>query len=350
MQHLPYSIVNAATRVFITRRLPKEGVVLVQEGESVEPTRVVARTTVRSDFRIVNVAQDLGVPPKKAKRYLKVKVGQHVSEGAVLAKRGALSRAASRAPMDGNIIGYGRGRLLLEKPPMRRQLTALVPGMVAQILPGRGVVIEAVGAFIQAAWGNGKEGYGPLKVLAKTVRRPLRAKRIDAAAQGAVIIGGSTLDEDVLDRAIEMQVQGIVVGGVPSHLIPRLMEVDFPVIATEGVGKIPMSQRAFQLLRSLSGREASVCGQLTTRWDSERPYIFVAMPLDQAHFADPEVPLSLGDTVRALRSPYQGITGTISSFPLYDEMLETGARLPGVEVQMDDAAVFVPYLNLERIL
>ncbi len=350
MRHLPYSIINAATRVFITRRLPREGTVLVQEGEYVEPTRVVARTSLPSDFRVVNVAQVLGVPPKKVKRYLKVKVGQSVSEGTVLASRGFLSRAVSRAPMDGLITGYGRGRLLLEKQPQHLQLTALVPGVIAQVLPGHGVVIEAIGAFIQAAWGNGKEGYGPLKPLTKTARRPLRAKRIDAAVQGAVVIGGATLDEEALERAVEMQVQGIIVGGVPSSLIPRLMEVDFPVIATEGVGRLPMSQPAFRLLRSLGGREASVCGRLTTRWDAERPYIFVAMPLDNAQFVDPEVPLSLGDTVRALRAPYHGMTGEIVAFPLYDGMLETGARLSGVEVEMEGQSAFIPYLNLERIL
>ncbi len=350
MRHLPYSIINAATRVFITRRLPREGTVLVQEGEYVEPTRVVARTALPADFRVVNVAQTLGVPPRKVKRYLKVKVGQSVTEGEVLAGRGFLSRSVVRAPIDGVITGYGRGRLLLEKQPQRRQLTALVPGVVAQVLPDRGVVIEAVGAFVQAAWGNGKEGYGTLKPLTKNARRPLRAKRIDAAVQGAVIVGGATLDEEALERAIEMQVQGIIVGGVPSSLIPRLMEVDFPVIATEGVGKIPMSRPAFRLLRSLRGREASVCGRLTTRWDAERPYVFVAMPLDDAQFIDPEMPLSLGDTVRALRPPFQGMTGEITAFPLYDEMLETGARLSVVEVQMDENTVSVPYLNLERIL
>ncbi len=351
MHHLPYSIINAATRIFITRRLPREGEVTVREGEYVEPTTIVAQTTVHADFRVVNIAQALDVPPKKARRYLKVKIGQAVEEGDILAGRGVLlSRSTVRAPMDGIITGYGRGRLLVEKRAARLPLPALVSGVVAQILPRQGVVIEAVGAYIQAAWGNGKEGYGPLLPLTKTARRPLRAKRIDTGAQGAIIVGGATLDEEALDQAIEMQVQGIIVGGVPSRLIPRLMEVDFPVIATEGVGKIAISRPAFRLLRTLKGRQASVSGQLRTRWDAERPFIFVAMPLDDAHIIDPEIPLGIGDTVRALRPPYQGMTGTIAAFPLHDEMLETGTRLPGIEVQVEEETVFVPYLNLERVL
>jgi hypothetical protein len=38
---------------------------------------------------------------------------------------------------------------------------------------------------------------------------------------------GASLDNEALDQAVEMQVQGIIVGGISPAMIPRLLTVDF---------------------------------------------------------------------------------------------------------------------------
>lgn len=347
---LPYSIVNPLTLVRVIRRLPQLGEVVAQEGSVVDAMTTVAQTILPPDFCIINVARDLALSPKKIKQSLKVNVGDVVKEGAIVAARGGLSGRVCKAPMTGTITGFGRGRLLLESQPRLHQLSALVPGRITEIFPGKGVAIETIGAFIEGAWGNNRESYGVLRVVVRAARHPIRPKHIDASVQGAIIVGGARLDEESLDQAIEMQVRGIIVGGVPPALLPRLAELDFPVVATEGVGQIPMSDATFKLLRSLDGREAAVSGRLQTRWGAERPFIVVPMPAQKGSPVDPEAPLEVGCRVRALRAPNQGNSGVISNLPGGLIVLETGARLPGAQVDFEGEFAFIPLVNLERLL
>ncbi len=347
---LPYSIVNPLTLVRIVRELPRPGQVSVMEGDTLEPLHIVAQTTLPPNFSVINIAQELAVPPKKVKQALKVEVGDVVRKGHVVAARGGLSNRVCTAPFNGTITGFGRGRLLLEAQPQMLNLTALVPGRVTQVLPNKGAIIETLGAFIEGIWGNGKESYGVLRVVVRAARHPIRPKHIDASVQGAIVVGGARLDEETLTQAIEMQVRGIIVGGIPPALLPRLSEVDFPIIATEGIGNIPMSDVTFKLLRSLDGREAAICGQLRTRWGALRPYIVVPMPAQKGSPIDPESPLQIGTRVRALRAPNLGSSGEISDLPTGLIHLETGARLPGAQVNFGGEVAFVPFVNLERLL
>ncbi|MFN2111348.1 MAG: hypothetical protein ACK2UI_16955 [Anaerolineae bacterium] len=348
---IPYSIVNPLTTVRIPRRLPRPGEVLVRLGEAVEPARVVAQTVEPADFCIVDVARELKVPVKKVKGYLKVNRGAAVAEGDVLASRGGLGGQVCRAPIDGAIMGSGRGRLLLEAEPQTIHVAAVVPGQVVEVSATEGVVIEATGAFMQMGWGNGKEAFGVLRVVVRAPRHPIRTKHIDAAAQGAILVGGSHFDEETLEQAIEMQVRGIIVGGVPPSMVPLLETVEFPIVTTEGISTAPMSQAFFDLLRSLDGREVSVCGRMRYRWGTERPYVMVPMPARGATPINPETPLTVGSRVRVLRGPYTGVSGVVSDIPTSLIQLETGARLPGVQIDLGGKEfALVPFVNLERLL
>lgn len=348
---ISYSIANPLTTVRIPRRLPRPGEVLVHSGDYVEPARVVAQAVEPADFRIIDVARELNIPVKKIKPCLKVNRGDAVAEGDILASRGGFGGQVCRAPIDGSIVGSGRGRLLLEAAPHAIHLSALVPGLVAEILPTEGVVIEAIGAFMQMGWGNGKEAYGVLRVVVRAPRHPIRPKHIDAASQGAILVGGSRLDDETLDQAIEMQVRGIIVGGIPPSMIPRLEAVDFPVVTTEGISTAPMAQAFFDLLRSLDGREAAVSGRMQHRWGAERPYVVVPMPAQSGAPINPESPLVVGSRVRVLRGPYTGASGVISDIPTGMIQLETGARLQGAQVDFGGKEfALIPFMNLERLL
>lgn len=346
-----YSVANPLTTVRVVRHLPRPGEVLVRSGESVEPMHNVAQAIALPEFRIVNVAQEMDVSSKKVNSYLKVKRGEEVDEGTIVAARGGLSGRVCRSPIKGTVSGVGRGRLLLEAEPQVIRLNALVPGYVVEVHLEEGVVIETVGSHIQAVWGNGAEAYGVLNVIVRAPRHPIRSRSVNASSQGAILVGGSTVDEETIEQAVEMQVRGIIVGSVLPSLIPKLQEVDFPVIAMEGVGDMPMSDAIFELLRSLDGREAAVSGVLGGRWSAERPYIVVPMPTQSAQVIDADEPLQVEDRVRILRGEHLGRSGTIIELPEKLVQLETGARLPGAIIDLgDDTSVKIPMVNFERLL
>jgi len=348
---VPYTIVNPLTIVRVRRVLPRVGDVLVRPGEAVEPAHIVAQTLLPADFRIVDVARELDVSMKRVKDCIRVDKGDMVAEGDIVASRGGLGGQNLRSPITGTVVGRGRGRILLEAQPTPVRLNALIPGPVVEEIPTQGVVIETVGAHVQAIWGNGQESHGVLRVVVRAPRHPIRPKHIDASAQGAILVGGSCIDDETLDHAIEMQVRGIVVGGVPEAMLPRLEQLTFPVIATEGIGDIPMCQAIFDLLRSLSGRDASVSGQLKRQWGVRRPYIVVPMPSQAGNPINPEAPLSIGSRVRVLRGAYNGASGTVSDMPKGLLLLETEGRFPGVQVDFGGKeTALVPFQNLERLL
>ncbi len=348
---IPYTIVNPLTIVRIPRHLSQKGEVLARVGDPVEPAHVVAQTLAPPDFRIVDVARELETPVKKARSYLKISQGDTVAEGDILAARGGLGAQTARAPISGRIMGYGRGRILLEAEPHTIRLNALVPGTVTEIWPGEGVTIETIGAYIQAAWGNNREAYGVLNVVVRAPRHPIRPKHIDLSTQGGILVGGARIDEEGLERAVEMQVRGIIVGSVSPSLIPRLKDVNFPVIATEGAGERPMCRAIFDLLRSVNGREAAVSGQLKSRWSAKRPYIVVPMPTQAGNPVDPGSPLTVGSNVRVLAGTYAGTSGTVVRLPNGLVQIETGSRLPGAEIDVGGGeTTFVPFANLERLL
>ncbi len=348
---LPYSIINPLTLVEVGRRLPRSGEVLAEENETVEPYQVVAEARHLPEFHIVNVARTLNLPPKRVRSALRVSVGDTVEENAVLASRGGLGGRVCRAPFSGAITGYGRGRLLLEAQAKKTQLQALVPGTVVRVWPGEGVMIQTHGALIQAAWGNDQETYGVLRLVVRAPHHPIRARRLDASAQGSIVVGGVSLDEEALDKAIEMQVRGIIVGGISPALLPRLRDLEIPVLATEGLGDIPMSEAVFNLLRSLDGREAALSA-VTPSWQtSQRPYVAIPMPAKSGTSVDPQQPLETGAWVRALRNPYFGMAGQVVKLPDGLIRVETGARLRGAYVDFgEEEPAFVPFANMERIL
>lgn len=347
----PYTVANPLLTIRVQRMLPRAGQVLVRSGDSVEPTQVVAQMIHPPEFRIVEIAQELDVPARNTGACLKVERGQAVSEGDILAVRGGLSSRVCRSPLTGTIVGIGRGRLLLEAEAHISRLPALVPGYVVESRAGEGVIIETVGALIQGFWGDDREGYGVLRVLVRDPRHPIRAAHINASSQGAILIGGSTLDEDAVNQASELQVRGMIVGSVPAAMIPRLRSATFPVMATEGIGSLPMSSALFELLRSLDGREAALCAKIGDRWHPTRPYVVVPMPTRAAPTLNADIPLKAGDRVRILRGEYRGRSGTVSRLIGGLIQVETGARLPGVEITVGESdRVQVPQLNVERLL
>jgi hypothetical protein len=349
--HYPFETqVNPLTTVRRERLLPVPGDVLARVGDRVDPTQVVACANLPGDFHILLVARLLDVPPSKVKRYLRVSVGDEVQRGQVVAKRGRLFANSVRSPIDGVVTGRGRGRILIEAPPNPFEVRAYMHGTVRNVLHRYGVVIETTGAVVQGVWGAGGESWGVLKRRAKSPEEWLQARAIDPSCHGTILVGGAGLSGDVLERAQELQVRGVVVGGLPPELVSHVRKLPFPVVATEGVGTVPMSAPVFHLLTTNDGREASISGKTQSRWGIARPEIVIPLPAEvrPPTLTQPGTPLETGARVRLVRAPYLGAVGTVIALPAHPRTIETGARVLGAEVDLgQEAPVFVPLTNLE---
>jgi len=342
--------VTPLTTIRRERILPVPGDVLVRIGERVEPTQVVARADLPGDFRILHIAHSLGVPVSRVKRCLQVNLGDEVQRGQVIARRGRLSANSVKSPIDGAVTAIGGGRILIEAPPAPLELRAYVYGVVSNVLAHYGAVIETTGALIQGAWGAGGESLGALKCMVKNPNESLQAKAIDPSCHGMILVGGAGISDAALRRAQELQVRGIVVGGLPPELLSLVAQLPFPLVATECIGAVPMSTPIFRLLATHDGREASISGRMQPRWGIVRPEIIIPLPAGTLPPTQiqPGAPLTVGTRVRLVRAPYVGAVGTVVALPAHAHPIETGARVHGAQVDIgQEAPVFVPLVNLE---
>jgi len=351
--HMYYPFETQATPLINVRRermLPAPGEVLVCVGEQVEPTQVVARVNQPSDFRILPVARLLGVPASRIRRYKRINLGDEVRRGQVIAARRGLITHSVKSPIDGVMTASGGGRILIEARPTLFELRAYISGTVSNVLENHGVVIETAGAVIQGVWGAGGESFGVLKCMVNSPDKPLRAKAVDPSCHGTILVGGASLNEAALKRAQELQVRGIVIGGLPSELVSQVEQLPFPVIVTEGIGTVPMSMPVFRLLATNDGREASISGRVQPRWGVVRPEIVIPLPAETMPptQTQPGTPLTVGARVRVVRAPYMGAVGTVRALPVRASRIETGAMVRGAEVDLGQGApIFIPLANLE---
>ena len=342
--------IKALTRIRRQRVLPKPGEILVAVGGRVESTQVVARTNLPSGFRIVAVARLLDVATSEMETYLQVKLGDTVHQGDVIARRGGLLGRSVKSPIDGVVTARGGGRLLIEAQPTPYELHAYIPGTVLHVKHDQEVVIETSGALIQGTWGSGGESIGVLKDVARRADGPLRARSIDASCHGAILVAGVTRDQEALQRAVDVEARGIVTGGLCSDLVSFAEELPFPVIATEGIGDVPMIREIFRLLKENEGEEASVSGQVASRWGAERPEIIIPKPDSRAPADEAERVggITVGTRVRIVRAPYMGTVGKVVGLPWYARRIETGARARCADVDIgQDEPVSIPLVNLD---
>ncbi len=346
------SLVSPLTNVRRERKLPAPGEIVVRKGEEVEPTQVVGRAQMPSQFRILPVARLLGISVKKAERCLLVKPGDVVRRGQTVARLGRLISRTVESPMEGVVTASGGGRMLIEAQPPIFELRAYVRGTVSNVFYGDGVVIETTGALIQGLWGGGGEGSGVLKAILKGPDQMLLVEQVDATCHGTILIGGCGLEDGVLERARQLQVRGIVTGGLEPSYIPQVEKAPFPVVVTEGLGKVPMSTPIFRLLTTNEGRDACISGKTRIRWNPARPEVIIPLPAEDVPPAagQPGAQLGVGSRVRVVRAPHLGAVGTVVALPGEPKIIETGAKVAVAEVDLgQERRVVVPLANLETM-
>ncbi len=349
----PQSHVAPLCTVRRERFLPVTGEVLVRAGQHVDASDIVARAHVPTGHAIVDVGRYLGVPALQADRYLSRKRGDEVKRGTVLAERrttlGLQSRVA-RAPAAGTIIATGEGRVIIETAYDTIEVRAGIPGIVANLSPGLGVVVETSAALIQGVWGTGGQEFGVMQVLSEEHDQPLPAEAISVSHRGMIIVGGRGLDTEVLRRAREYHVKGLILGSLSTDLIGEVSSLGVPVVLIEGVGDRAMAAPAFTLLKTNAGREVTLDARPGDRLEGSRPEVVIPLP-SASHL--PPLPLvgealAAGKRVRALRAPYAGAVGVVARLLSNPVLLPSGLRAPAARVDLDDAGpAVIPLANLE---
>ena len=268
--YTPGLTVTADAVVRKTRRLPLEGKVLVELGDKVVAEDVVARTDLPGKVHLINFANRMGVMPDELDKTLKVKEGGAIKKGqdiAVSSSFFGLFTSEVVSPIDGTLESVSRitGQAVLREPPQPVQVKAYVDGKIAEIIPNEGVIVETRAALIQGIFGLSGEVHAPIEMILKKPGERLEASMLTKEHKGKIVVGGADVTLDAMERAVELGVAGIVVGGFAYHDIRDLLGYDIGVAVTGTEDLGTDTRRYRRLWRHQYGR-GDVRAAATKRW------------------------------------------------------------------------------------
>jgi hypothetical protein len=387
--YYPVSQPTIAANILVRRerRLPMPGEVMVRAGQRVEPSDVVAQTTLASEPVRVDLANDLDMSPAAAAKRLRVSPGQHVEQSGVLAQKGSAGSRESRSPVAGTFGGYdpATGVATINTPAEPVSVQAHLKGIVTDLIPYYGAVIETPATLIRGIFGMGGEQHGVLKVMATGNDEPITPAMLDARAAYAVVLGGSEVSAEALRRMIALGARGVITGSIrsteladflgylsmtewrlgastgssngwdfpPPHPgVQSPVPPDFVLVVTEGFGAVPMSPRTFETIAAYDGQEIAVDGTTRLRGGLSRPEIIIPLARTTAvKWLEESGPkLAVGSNVRLLSHSYLGQTAQVISLPNGPRAAQSGVIAPVADVQLTAGPrIRVPIVDIEVI-
>nr|MBN1229495.1 hypothetical protein [Anaerolineae bacterium] len=348
---------SRATSVASIRRIqkiPRRSIPRVLVGQTVKATEILAVTEVVSKHRVVNVAERLGINPRKVEASLVKREGELVEQGEPIAVRGGfLRKRRVGAPISGRIVRVESGQMLIEGERITIEVKAPVPGRIVDIVQDEYILLETTGAQIQIAWGHGELTWGTLKVLDEEPSMKTDSERFNIDHRGAIVAIGSPLTPEFLKSAADIRVKGVIASSMNASLIPLAKEMEFPVGITQGFGQLAMSERILSLLKNYNGREIAIDMGDSADWRKRRPEIIIPLTSLQQSAPDDRLAggkLRIGYHVRILQLPHLGEIGIIMELPAEERRLETGLWAAGALVELGSGEKdFIPVANLEYL-
>ncbi len=354
------------------RILPLKGKVLVQKGDKVKAEDVVAETLLPGKVVPFNLANKLGVTPAQLVNYIKIKPGDQIKKGTILAQTKGLfgmgiMKNEVRSPFEGEVESVSQitGQILLREPRIPVQVKAFIDGVVDEVVPEEGVYIQNKSAYIQGIFGLGDETTGQLKMLVSNPEEELDAGKIDESCRDKIIVAGSMVHYHVIDLARKHGVRAIITGGIDDQDIKKLLGYDIGVaitghekigltiVCTEGFGKINMARKTFDLLQQFNGVKASIHGRTQIRAGVIRPEIIIPLQFEETDLVAPEASLPIlepGALIRIIRQPNFGMIAKVKGLPEPLTKVESETLVRVLEAEFEDGTRFtIPRANVEVI-
>ena len=364
--------ISAQTIVRSERRLPLMGDVLVEVGNQVSAEDIVAQTDLPGNVQMIHAANLMGTSPSSVGRFMLKKVGDPVEQEEIIAQSNGLFglfKSEVKSPISGTIenISDVTGQVVIREPSTPVQTWGYIDGQVIEVMENEGVVIETWGTLIQGIFGIGGETVGQLQTIVSSPNQPLTPELIQTDHEGQILVGGSTVDRQTVEFAIDKGVKGIVCGGIDDRELYQLLgyelgvaitgaeNIGLTLMITEGFGQISMARQTFDLLLHRQGMKASLNGTTQIRAGVQRPEIVIPLEKDSNSSLDKDrvitpSALDVGTQVRLIRSPYFGQLGEVTKLLVEPQSLETEAHVRVLEVQLhNQERIVLPRANVEIV-
>ncbi len=345
----PVRHILGITNIQRRRVLPVSGNVLVRVGQKVSASDVIAEGQVATRHMLLDIRQSLGgVTTAEAERCIVRQEGDKLQQGDVIAENKGLFARVVRAPQASRIVMSASGRVLLEVESQPLQLQAGMSGVVTEMIPERGALIETDGSLIQGVWGNGRIGEGVMVPILHAPDEELSGEMLEVSLRGSIVVAGHCREVKVLRAAADLALRGLVLTSISADLIVVAARMEYPIMVLEGFGRIPMNEVAYQLISTSEKRDASVNTTLNPPV-GERPELILPLPA-RGQAPVPTTYFGPNQTVRIQGDPYRGKVGVLVQLRPGLTQLPNGLRAQAADVRLDkDIQVTIPLANLEVI-
>src|SRR5687767_4411887 len=135
---------------------------MVSVGAMVEPDDVVAEAKLPGVLQTIKLGEKLGVEAKEARGFFRLKEGDPVEKGQVVAETKGffgMFKSTVQADYSGTVesISDVTGNVLVREPSIPVSVRAYIKGVIAEVIAEEGVIVEARGAMVQGIFGVGGE-------------------------------------------------------------------------------------------------------------------------------------------------------------------------------------------------
>ncbi len=353
------------------RKLPLKGEVNVKKGDKVTAETVVASTNLPGNVYPLNLAGQLGCEANEISIYLKVKEGDTIKKGDILAETGGFFgffKTTIEAPITGSVesLSTATGQAILREPPIPVEVHAYIDGVVDDIYPEEGVKINSLATYIQGIFGIGGEVIGELVMVSPSPDAVLDEDDIKIEHKGKIIVGGSLVTAKALNRAVEVGVKGVIVGGYDAEDLKEFLGYDLGVaitgteekgitlVVTEGFGKIQMAKKTYELLKQSVGMKTSINGATQIRAGVIRPEVVIPLTntksTKEIENLSKNTGMNVGSPVRIIREPHFGEVATVVELPEQPVIIATEAKVRVVKIKTNSGEeITLPRANVEII-
>lgn len=352
------------------RRLPIKGEVLVKDGDQVQPDSVIARAMLPGALQTIKLAEKLGVEHKDMPHFFQLKVGDAIEKGQAIAeKKGFLGFGKETILSDytGTVesISEFTGSVLVREASIPVDVTAYIQGFIADVIPEEGAIVETRCAMVQGIFGVGGERTGDIRVAVSGPKDILEASAIQDSDKGKILVGGSGITYDAIQKGSQVGITGFIAGGVKDSDLTKFLGYDIGVaitgqeainitlMVTEGFGFLPIADRTFELLKTLEGKKASINGATQIRAGVIRPEIIVPLGSEVVQEKEQDLAafeLKPGASIRVIREPYFGLLATVTELPAQLMVVDSGTEVRVLKAKLEGGReVLVPRANVEII-
>ena len=218
----------------------------------------------------VSGARHLGVGAADLAQVMRVRLGQEVARGAVLARTGRRFTRAVTSPLDGRIEHLSAEGDFYIAPILQRWIVRSTMAGVVTGVSGSAVTVEGDAWMLSGIAAYGPDAVGELALGVRGSEEELAPHRIDVRLRDRILVGGARIAAEAVTRAHACGVAGLVAGAVPAGGLRVVYGDDVAaaggatredrptVLCLVGFGTGPLPPAVFGPLAALAGSLATI--------------------------------------------------------------------------------------------